>query len=197
MSSFLILASASPQRRSLLEGLQVPFTVLPSSVDERACVESDPQMRSVILARQKAQDIHARTPDAFVLGCDTLVIAPDGSLLEKPRNAAEAREHLEKQSGGWSIVHSALCLIAPNGRTHEGLNSSRVLFKALSDADIDWWVATGLWEERSGSFQIDGPGQLMIEKIEGDWTGIVGLPVFLFGKLAEEAGLSARKNGDR
>lgn len=72
----------------------------------------------------------------------------------------------------------------------DGLSSSDVRFRSLSDADIDWWMQTGLWKDRSGSFQIDGPGQLMIEEIRGDWSGIVGLPVFLLGRLAEELGLT-------
>jgi septum formation protein len=184
----IILASASPQRRQLLEGLHVKFEVMPSTFAESDHPERDPASRAKVLARMKAQEVHGRVPDACIIGCDTLVVAPDGTLLEKPADAKDAERMLRLQSGGVSTVHSALCVIGSKG-IHEGISSSRVQFKALSDADISWWLSTGQWKDRSGAFQIDGPGQLMIERIEGDWTGVVGLPVFLLGQLLEEEGV--------
>jgi septum formation protein len=189
----LILASASPQRKSLLRGLGLQFRVIPSTIDEESHSEVDPQSRAVELARLKAQDIASVHPGSIVIGCDTLVVAPDGTLLEKPGNDREARRMIRLQSGGVSIVHSALCVIDVKGKCHEGVSSSHVTFKRLSESDIRWWISTGLWKGRSGSFQIDGPGQLMIAKIEGDWTGVVGLPVFLLGELFEESGVSLRE----
>jgi len=186
--SSLILASASPQRKSLLQGLGLSFAVEVSQIHEDAHPESDPVRRARILAQEKALEVSQRFPDAFVIGCDTLVVAADGSLLEKARDAKEAHAMVRKLSGAVSVVHSALCVIAPGGKWHEGISSSKVRFKKLTDAEIDWWISTDLWRDRSGSFQIDGPGQMMIEHLEGDWTGVVGLPVFLLGKLLEEAG---------
>jgi septum formation protein len=87
-----------------------------------------------------------------------------------------------------SEVHSGLCVIDAAGQAYEGLSSSSVHFAPLSDEDIDWWIDTKEWEGRSGAFQIDGRGQLMIERIEGDWTSVVGLPVFLLGRLLGKAG---------
>lgn len=95
---------------------------------------------------------------------------------------------LALQSGKASVVHSGLAIVSPAGVILDGISSSTVRFKRLSEEEIDWWIETGLWQGRSGAFQIDGPGQLMIEKIEGDWTGIVGFPVFLFGDLAGKMG---------
>lgn len=184
----LILASASPQRRVLLEGLGLAFRAQASGVDESACQLADPAERAQVLARLKAEDVFASHPDCWVIGCDTLVVAPDGTLLEKPTDAADARRMLRLQSGGASMVHSGLCLLGPGGE-HEGISSSRVLFKALTDEEIEWWITTGEWQDRSGSFQIDGLGQLLIERLEGDWTSVVGLPVFLLGQLMEKAGL--------
>ncbi len=185
----LILASASPQRARLLEGLGLAFSVIPSRIEEEMCGERDPAKRAVRLAIDKAQEVAARHRGEWIIGCDTLVVAPDGTLLEKPANAEEARTMLVRQSGGTSVVHSGLALLSPSGVLHDGLSSSSVTFKRLSDAEIDWWIGTGLWEGRSGAFQIDGPGQLMIERIAGDWSSVVGFPVFLFGALAQEAGL--------
>lgn len=192
MSQHLILASASPQRKRLLEGVGLTFETHVSAVDESACRETDPVRRASMLAEQKARDIAGRFPDSFVIGCDTLVVASDGSLLEKAENDAEARQMILKLSGAVSVVHSALCVVAPNGVSFQSLSSSSVHFKELSPEEIDWWIGTGLWRDRSGSFQIDGPGQLMIEHLEGDWTSVVGLPVFVLGRLLEEAGYNVR-----
>ena len=184
----IILASASPQRKTLLEGLGVTFEVIPGTVDEDGHPEKSPVDRSVILARLKAQEIAAKNPGAIVIGCDTLVVSYAGALLEKPVDADDARRMLEAQSGSMSQVHSALCIIDAKGGCHEAVSTSSVRFKKLSAREIDWWIETGLWRGRSGAFQIDGPGQLMIAYIEGDWTGIVGLPVFILGEQLKNAG---------
>lgn len=190
MKPSLILASTSPQRASLLQGLGLHFEIVPSQIDEDIHPERDPKQRCRTLARLKAEHVAYNHPDVFVLGADTLVVSQTGQLLEKPTDENDARRMLREQSGSESVVHSAVCLIDPNGQLHEGLDSSSVFFRALHDSDIDWWMKTELWRGRSGAFQIDGPGQLMIERIEGDWSGIVGLPVYLFGKLARAAGFS-------
>ena len=184
----LILASASPQRKTLLEGLGMPFTVIPSTFDESQCTESDPAKRAVVLAEAKARDVARSHPGACVIGCDTLVVAQDGSVHEKPRDAGEARTMIRKQSGGMNTVHSGLCVIGADGRPHADISSSAVHFAFLDDATIEWWMRSGFWRDRSGAFQIDGPGQLMISRLEGDWTSVVGLPVFLLGQLLKEAG---------
>lgn len=190
MSAPLILASASLQRRALLEGLKVPFSVVTSGIDEASYGETDPLKRAAVLAAEKARDVSAHRPGNWVIGCDTLVVAPDGSLLEKPANRADAERMLTLQSGGASRVHSGICLIDPSGTEYDGISSSTVHFATLSDGDVAWWLDLKLWEGRSGGFQIDGPGQLMIERIEGDWTGIVGLPIYLLGQLMKQAGFA-------
>ncbi len=192
MNPRIILASASPQRKTLLEGLGVQFEVMPSSVDEDGHPERSPRERSVILSRLKAEDIAAKHKGAIVIGCDTLVVSSTGELLEKPKDPEDARRMLESQSGALSQVHSAVSIIDAKGTVHEGVSTSTVRFKQLSSKDMDWWVTTGLWRGRSGGFQIDGLGQLMISHIEGDWTGIVGLPVFLLGELMKAAGCELR-----
>jgi len=190
----IILASASPQRKTLLEGLGISFETIPSVIPEDGHAERDPVKRAIFLARIKAEDVGEKHRAAIVIGCDTLVVSQDGALLEKPIDQADAERMLRLQSGKTSIVHSALCVIDEKGMQHEGLSSSSVTFKKLSEEEIVWWIKIGLWRDRSGSFQIDGPGQLMIERIEGDWTGVVGLPVFLLGRLLEEAGYSVKSS---
>ncbi len=185
----LILASGSSQRKTLLQGLGIPFEVIVSRVDESACKEDDPVHRAMHLSVLKARDVAGLHPDATVIGCDTLVVSAEGHLLEKPVDAQDALRMLQLQSGQTSLVHSGVTVIS-NGKECSGMSTSSVTFKTLSGAEQQWWIGTGLWKDRSGGFQIDGPGQLMIEKIEGDWSGIVGLPVFLLGKLMGEAGFT-------
>ena len=159
-------------------------------IDESTFPQRDPVERSQSLARLKAEDVASRRKDAWVVGCDTLVVSADGEIFEKPEDEKQACYQISAQSGRTSIVHSGLCLISPTGKTFEGISSSEVRFKKLSAEEIDWWIGKRLWEGRSGSFQIDGLGQLMIEEIKGDWTSIVGFPVFLFGEMSREAGVS-------
>ena len=184
----LVLASASPQRKRLLEGLGLTFEVYPSDFDESKCEEWNPVERCKHLATHKAMTVNERFPDAFVIGCDTLVVSEDGDLLEKAPDAAAAEMMIRKLSGKTCTVHSALSVVDTEQRHHEGISSSLVHFKELTKEEIDWWIATGLWKDRSGSFQVDGPGQLLIEHIEGDWSSIVGLPVYLLGDLLRKAG---------
>lgn len=186
--TMLILASASPQRKTLLSGLGLQFRIVPSAVDEEACTVADPVERAAVLARLKAEDVAAREPGYYVIGCDTLVVDATGHRLEKPVDEADARRMLALHSGTCSHVHSGLCVIDPLGNAAEAVSSSRVWFKTLSQQEMDWWISTGQWRDRSGGFQIDGQGQLMIERIDGDWTGIVGLPVFLLGQLLSKSG---------
>ncbi len=188
MSQHLVLASASPQRKTLLEGLGLVFEVHPSDFDESTCTKTDPVERAKHQAFHKAMDVNKRFADSFVIGCDTLVVSDDGDLLEKAPNSQAAREMVDKLSGKTCTVHSALSVVDPNQAHHEGVSSSTVRFKTLTEQELDWWIGTELWKDRSGSFQIDGPGQLMIEEIQGDWSSVVGLPVFLLGDLLAKSG---------
>jgi septum formation protein len=188
MSQHLVLASASPQRKRLLEGLGLTFEVHPSSFDESTCTETDPVARAAHQAYHKALDVNERFPDSFVIGCDTLVVSEDGDLLEKAPDTEAAREMVGKLSGKTCTVHSALSVVDPDQKHHEGVCSSTVTFKKLTEKELDWWIGTNLWKDRSGSFQIDGPGQFMISHIEGDWSSVVGLPVYLLGDVLKKAG---------
>ncbi len=184
----LILASASPQRQHLLAGLGLSCDVVHSQVEESACTERDPVRRAELLSLLKAREVAGARKGAVVIGCDTLVVASDGQMLEKPRDEEDARRMLRLQSGKTSFVHSGLTVISAHGKEYSGVSTSSVMFKSLSDEEVEWWIGTRLWEDRSGAFQIDGPGQLIIERIDGDWSSVVGLPVFLLGELMERAG---------
>jgi len=172
-----------------LEELGIQFEVIASDVDETLCELEDPIKRAQVLARLKAEDVYAKYPDYYVIGSDTLVVSHKGNLLEKPQDKHHAREMLREQSGGVSQVHSAISLLAPKSKKFEGVETSHVHFRTLTDEELDWWISLGLWKDRSGSFQIEGEGEKLIEHLEGDYTGVVGLPMGLLRRLLEEAGV--------
>jgi septum formation protein len=181
-----ILASKSPQRKAILERLGVAFTVIPSDIDEASSPEKDPVVRARLLAEMKAADVSRRFPDHWVIGVDTLVVASDGSLLEKPIDEEDARRMLRLHSGKVSIVHSALCLMKGEEH-HTEVSSARVTFKKFSEDLMEWWIRCGLWRDRSGAFQIEGEGRKLVESVEGEYETVVGFPVQLFQMLCKDA----------
>ncbi len=177
-----ILASQSPQRKAILQSLGVSFEVIPSYFDESLIVEADPIERAKLLAEAKAAVVSKRYPDRWVIGVDTLVVSQDGELLEKPVNAADARRMLRLHSGRTSIVHSGLS-IQRNGKVHTDVSTASVFFRTLTEDDIEWWIKTGLWQDRSGAFQIEGEGERLITMIEGERETVIGFPVLQFHRL--------------
>ena len=186
-----ILASQSSQRRDILQKLGVPFEVIPSHCDESAITERDPIKRALLLADAKAASVSARYPDRWVIGADTLVVSADPELLEKPVDEEDARRMLRLHSGRTSVVHSALALLRGEERKI-GISTASVTFKMLKPEDIEWWIGTGLWRDRSGAFQIEGEGQKIIEGFTGELETIVGFPVSLFRQMCAGYGISAQ-----
>ncbi len=184
----IILASGSAARKYLLGQLGVAFESISPDVDEDNHPQRDPPKRVADLARMKAQKIHGENPGAWVIGSDSVIVAHNGELLEKPKDAADAERMLRLQSGTWSTDHAAVCLIAPNGEIFEGVDSGKVLFGDLDEQTIRWWMDTGVWEGKSGSFHIEGTGQLLLKKIDGNYTSVMGFPIWLLGELFAKAG---------
>ncbi|PIP65371.1 septum formation protein Maf [Candidatus Peregrinibacteria bacterium CG10_big_fil_rev_8_21_14_0_10_49_16] len=188
----IILASASPYRKKLLESIGIHFETIVSTVQEHDVLCPEPAKRAELLAQMKAEDIAKHHPDALVIGSDTVLEGPNRSLLEKPIHEEDARRMLRLQSGNASLVHSGLS-IAYKGKTHTGIDTTTVIFTHLTTEEIDAWIASGNWQNCSGALQIEGLGQFLIERLEGDYTGVIGLPLFLLGKLFEEAGVKWRE----
>jgi nucleoside triphosphate pyrophosphatase len=165
----LTLASRSPQRRAILAQLGIAFTVARPDVEERG--EGDPRELVTENARRKAEAVDGR----YVLGADTTV-ALDGSPYGKPRDAREAEAVLWALSGCDHEVWSGIVL-REEGDTRLGAARTRVRFRALSQSEIEWYVESGEWRERAGGYAIQGRGAALVEKIEGDFWNVVGLPV--------------------
>ena len=156
----------------ILEQLDIPFTVVPPRYEERG---GDP----VELAAGKARSV--QDDECPVLGVDTEVIV-DGQALGKPADAAEAEAMLERLSGRTHEVVSGLCLRTP---AWEELHSETtwVTFRALTARDLAHYVGSGEWEERAGGYAIQGLGASLVERIEGDYLNVVGLPAALLIRL--------------
>jgi septum formation protein len=169
----LLLASRSPQRRAILEQLGVEFEIRVADVDELE--HGDPREIALANARRKAAAIARQAPDRLVLGVDT-VVALDAEIYGKPRDPDAARATLTVLSGRRHEVVSGICLI-DSAATRTATATTGVQFRVLSEATIDWYVRTDEWRERAGGYAIQGRGVALVERIEGDYLNVVGLPV--------------------
>src|SRR5947208_6053079 len=163
----LLLASTSPRRREILEQLRIPFDIVAPQYDE---TEEDP----VAHALGKARSVLAEADGRPVLGCDTEVIL-DGRIYGKPGGPEEAEEMLESLAGRTHKVVSGLALITPAWEeVHREV--TRVTFRPLDARDLACYLASGEWEGRAGAYAIQGLGASLVERIEGDYLNVVGLP---------------------
>ncbi len=181
----LVLASASPRRLELLAqaGL-VPDLAEAPEIDESARPRETPAGLAGRLAKHKASDVAARHPGAFVLAADT-VVACGRRILPKASDEAEARRCLERLSGRRHKVHTAIAVMAPEGRCSSRVVTTTVTFRRLSRPEIAAYLKSGEWRDKAGGYAIQGRAALFAPAINGSYTGVVGLP------LAETANLLA------
>jgi septum formation protein len=173
-ASPLLLASNSPRRRQILEQLRIPFDVVAPRYEE---TEEDP----VAHALGKARSVLAEADGRPVLGCDTEVVCA-GRVYGKPDGPEEAEEMLESLAGRTHEVVSGLALVTPAWEeVHREVTS--VSFRELTPRDVAWYVASGEWEGRAGGYAIQGRGAALVDRIEGDYLNVVGLPVALLVRL--------------
>jgi septum formation protein len=167
----LILASASPRRKAILEQLGVRFEVEPPDLEELD--SGDPRELVVENALRKAR-ARAR-PGERVLGADTAVVL-DGEPFGKPPDVASAGELLRRLAGREHEVMSGIA-ICEDGAERSDLAVTLVRFRALSEADLDWYLAAGEWRDHAGGYAIQKRGAALVESIAGDYWNVVGLPV--------------------
>lgn len=180
--SQLILASASPRRRELLTMLGIPFEVRPSHIAEVRGDGEAPRAYAERLAREKALSI----PGALVLGADTTVLLGD-TLLEKPVDQGDALRMLRLLQGKTHQVISAVALVA-NSVPHQATDVTAVTFRQADDDFLRAYIATGEPMDKAGAYGIQGYGAALVERIEGDFFGVMGLPVRLVLQLLERVG---------
>ncbi|HEX4670924.1 MAG TPA: Maf family protein [Solirubrobacteraceae bacterium] len=174
----LILASRSPQRRAILEQLGVPFEVRIPDVEE---LETGPP-HEVATENAYRKAASMRDSEQPVLGVDTIV-SIGSRIWGKPASEADARDTLLALGGRSHTVISGLCVIV-DGRTRTAAATTVVQFRAVDDALLHWYLASGEWRERAGGYAIQGRGAALVAAIEGDYTNIVGLPVPTLLELA-------------
>ena len=178
----LVLASRSPRRRQLLEMLGIPIVVVHADVQEIPLPRETPSAYARRLARDKARAV----PGALVLGADTIVVLDD-EILEKPGDPAHALEMLRRLQGRWHEVITSVCLIA-DGTTYEAQDRTSVEFRPATDEMLLAYIAAGEPLDKAGAYGIQGYGAALIERIEGDFFGVMGLPVRLVLDLLGQAG---------
>jgi nucleoside triphosphate pyrophosphatase len=179
----LLLASRSPQRRAILEQLAIPFEVVVPDYEEEP-TGADPAAEVERRAQGKARSVAAGLDDRPVLGVDTEVVL-EGRVYGKPGGAAEAEAMLDELSGRTHEVVSGLCLLTPAWEEVRHA-VTRVSFRALTPRELGLYVASEEWHERAGGYAIQGLGAGLVERIEGDYLNVVGLPAAVLVDLLAE-----------
>lgn len=190
----LILASKSPRRAEILRAVGWPFEAVAANIDETRAPNEDPVSYVTRLAHTKAATIAERAPGCLILGADTIVVV-DGEILGQPGDAANARRMLNLLNGKWHEVLTGVALINDRvkGNTRVVVDHAvtRVRFGQMSEADIDWYVATHEPLDKAGAYAIQGHAALFIEEVQGDYFNIVGLPIRLVYELLNKTNLLA------
>lgn len=185
----IVLASASPRRRELLEMLGVKdLVVSPACGEEAADPSLPPQELVMALAAGKAREIAASSrPGDIVIGADTIVTL-EGRIFGKPRTSSEAAAMLRTLSGRTHEVYTGVCVIA-DGSEQLRFERTLVTFRSLSDEEIAAYIATGESMDKAGAYGIQGRAALFAERIAGDYFNVMGLPLCLLGEMLKEQGV--------
>ena len=183
----LLLASTSPYRRELLQRLRLPFECMPPRVDETPLPGEAPAALASRLAGEKAAEVHAREPDAFVIGSDQ-VADLEGRVLGKPGDFESAVAQLRAMSGREVAFHTALCVIGPGFR-ESAIDTTLVRLRDLGDDDIARYLQAEPAFDCAGSFKAEGLGIVLFDAIHSaDPTALVGLPLITTARLLRKAG---------
>lgn len=173
----LVLASASPRRRTLLAQIGIaPDAIDPAGVDETPRKGELPRPHAERLAVAKAEAVAARHPGAFVIGADT-VVACGRRILPKAETEAEARRCLALLSGRRHRVFGGLAVLSPDGRRSVRVVETTVAFKRLTEAEIAAYLATGDWRGKAGGYAVQGPAAAYVAYLSGSYSNVVGLPL--------------------
>lgn len=186
----VVLASASPRRRELLTLVGIEHVVSPSHIDETMHPGEEPEAHALRLAVEKAGAVAATHPDAAVIGADTVVVL-DGKVMGKPATPDMAREMIHALNGRTHTVITAVA-VAYGGMQRGGTERVDVTFRRLTDEEIDAYVATHEGMDKAGAYGIQGFGATIVERINGDYFAVMGLPLVRLIGLLREVGLRYR-----
>ncbi|HUS18211.1 MAG TPA: Maf family protein [Terriglobales bacterium] len=183
----LILASSSPRRKELLKNAGIEFTVKTADIPEFPQPHEAPEAFARRLAREKAAAIWKNSPQAFVLAADTIVVTPD-EVLGKPADPSDAARMLRQLSGQTHEVLTAVCLKTPAGHEDVRHQVTRVHMGAIDEPEIAFYVAHGEPMDKAGAYAIQGIASRWIDRIEGDFFNVVGLPLALVYRMLRDHG---------
>jgi len=187
-SNAIVLASASPRRAELLESAGIIFTVVPGDMDETPLPAEEPVAHVLRLAKGKAAEVAARAEGRFFIGADTIVLC-DGEIMGKPCDNADAVRMLRKLSGRVHQVITGFALLdRSSGKVISRSVGTDVKFKTLTDAEIAAYAATGCPLDKAGAYAIQGGAAYMVERIDGSYTNVVGLPLCEVVEALREVG---------
>ena len=188
MTKPIVLASASPGRREVLRRTGLPFSVDPSDCDE-SLDAATPEEHVMTLAMRKAFAVAARHPDCVIIGADS-VVELDGDILGKPGSSADARRMLARLAGRSHRLLTGIAIVdSGSGKTYQGIEATVVHLRALTDEQLDAYVASGEPMGKAGSYELQGLGAAIIDRIEGDFANVVGLPIAHLAGALEDFGV--------
>jgi len=187
----LILASSSPRRQELLREIGIPFQVHAANIDEDQIMGEAPTAYALRLAREKAQAVATHYPQSYVLGADTIVVV-DGEVLGKPRDREDAVRMLRLLSGRGHEVITAVSLVAPGTLAVTRASTTKVYFREIAEEEIEEYVAGGEPMDKAGAYAIQGGASRWADRIEGEFSNVVGLPLSLVTDMLITTGLMKR-----
>ncbi|HEY7876989.1 MAG TPA: Maf family protein [Gemmatimonadaceae bacterium] len=190
MNLKVILASASPRRRELLNMIAIEHDVIPAAIDESSRAGEAPIVYAERLAREKGAAVARCHAGALVISADTVVVIDD-RVLGKPRDALQATAMLQVLSGRTHVVHTAVAVTRDGGQTvASAVESAQVTFRALTDHEIASYISTGEPMDKAGAYGIQGYGATIVERVDGDFFAVMGLPLRRCVDLLERLGVA-------
>jgi septum formation protein len=183
----VVLASGSPRRHQLLNLIGIAHEVRPSNIDETMRPRETPRRHAERLAREKASAIAKRDPDLITIGADTIVVV-NRKVLGKPRDTGDAARMLALLSGREHVVTTAVA-VSRGKKLRSAVEEVSVRFRRLRDDEIDAYIATGEPMDKAGAYGIQGYGATIVERIEGDYFAVMGLPIVRLIGLLRDVGV--------
>ena len=190
MKKKIILASTSPRRHGLAQEMGLEFEIIPSKYEEDMSLKLPPAKLAMTLAYGKALDVAKRYKRGIVIGIDTFVVFK-GKLLGKPKSKKEAFRMLKRFSGKWQSIYSGVALIdCESKKTIKDYEVSKIKFARMNDFEIKKYIETGDPMDKAGAFGIQGLAAIFLEKVDGCYTNVIGLPVRNLYKNLKKMGVN-------
>ena len=188
----IILASQSPRRREIFRYFSLPFEQIFHEFDEASYPMGEiPRDYAKGLSLEKAKDVFSRYPENVVVAADTIVVI-NGLTLSKPKNRSDALQMIHSLSGKWHTVITGVSVISSTG-SHSSSAETQVLLNSITEEQIQSYLDRGEWHDKVGGYAIQGVGSLLVNRIDGCYYNVMGLPVGVLSSLLREAGVDLWK----